>query len=192
MLCAAAVWLLTPAQADAQVGIGGRFATIRGDVDAGTDSVRFKGGQLRAGLSRRLSVELSLDVKTTTSEDETVRVRDLPFQASLLLFPTRGTIAPYLLGGVGWYSKRVEALDLDGAVSETVTTRTRGFHAGFGAELRLGKHAGLHGDYRYTNLNFNNDQADKGSVVGGILNPVSRFLPSYEGSMWTVGFTVYF
>jgi opacity protein-like surface antigen len=194
LLCAA--MLLAAAAAEAQVGIGGRLATVRGDVDAGTSSVRFTGGQLRAGISRRISIELALDTKTETSDDETVRVRQYPFQASLLLFPIKGGFSPFVLGGVGWYSTRVETL-ADSEVLESVTTRRRGYHGGFGAELRLGRHAGLHGDYRYTFLNFDGDDEEDEDDPTFLesLSPgsaVSRLLPSSEGSMWTVGLTIYF
>jgi opacity protein-like surface antigen len=198
-VCAAIVFAVSVSSAHAQFGVGGRFAMIRGDVDADTSSVRFTGGQLRAGLSKRMSIELALDVHTETNEALTERVRDYPFQASLLLFPVRAGFSPFVLAGIGWYSTRVEQL-ADDEVLDSVTTRRRGYHAGFGAEIRLGRHAGLHGDYRYTFLNFGDDDDDDeddegGSVLGsvaGALNPVSRFLPGYEGSMWTVGLTVYF
>jgi hypothetical protein len=190
--------LMAPAAAQAQIGVGGRISTVRADEDTGTSSQRFTGGQIRAGLSGRISIELALDVKTDTNEDETLRVRDYPFQASILLFPVRSNFAPFLLGGVGWYSTRVEQLD-GSEVLDSVTTRRRGYHGGFGAEIRLGRHAGLHGDYRYTFLNFGDDEEedeeDEDTSILGALNPasaVSRFLPSSEGSMWTVGLTIYF
>ena len=200
LICAAL--LAVPCVAHAQIGIGGRISTVRGDEEAGTTSQRFTGGQIRAGLSGKISVELALDVKTETNEAETLRVRELPFQASLLFFPVRTNFAPFLIGGVGWYSTRVETLD-GTEVLDSVTTRRRGYHGGFGAEIRLGNHAGLHADYRYTFLNFDDDDEEEEEGADeeedtsflGALNPasaVSRFLPSSEGSMWTVGLTVYF
>jgi hypothetical protein len=194
LLCATAVLLAQPAAAHAQaLGIGARFAMIRGDVDADESAERFTGGHLRLGVSRRMSVELSLDMKTRTNEAETERIRNLPFQASLLLYPARGSLSPFLLGGIGWYSTRVEQLDGDDVIT-SVTTRKRGYHAGFGAELRMGRHAGLHGDYRYTFLNFNDDDEDDDEDDDGFLGSISpsRLLPGYEGSMWTVGLTIYF
>jgi hypothetical protein len=196
VLLSAVLLFALPGVAQAQFGIGGRIATVRGDEEAGTSSVRFTGGQLRAGLSRRIGIELALDTKTQTNEEATVRVRQMPFQASLLLFPVRGSFSPFLLGGIGWYSTRVQQL-ADTEVTDSVTTRRRGYHAGFGAELQLGRHAGLHGDYRYTFLNFGDDdeEEDEDSSILDALNPgsaVSRFLPSSEGSMWTVGLTIYF
>ena len=120
------------------------------------------------GCRRAPAFELSLDIRTETNEAETLRVRSIPIQASLLLFPARGAFSPYVLGGGGWYSQRFEMLAGDETVlSETV--RDFGWHAGFGAELRMGRHAGLHGDYRYTFLDFggDDDDDDDGGVIGG-------------------------
>jgi opacity protein-like surface antigen len=174
-----------PAAAQGQsFGIGGRFAFVRRDVDVDQDSQRFTGGHIRARLSPRTAFELSLDVHTETNELETARVREYPIQASLLLFPVRSTFSPYVLGGAGWYSQKFETLAGDETIaSETV--RDFGWHAGFGAELRLGAHAGIHADYRYTFLDFGDDDDEDEGVVG-------RFLPGYKGSMWTTGLTIYF
>ncbi len=188
IVCAALLASSAPAAAQGQsFGIGGRISFIRADVDdEETDSQRFFGGQIRARVSPRSVLELSLDRHTETDPTETVRVRQMPIQASLLLYPVRSVISPYVLGGGGWYSTRVELLAGDETVSSE-TTREFGWHAGFGAELRMGPHAGLHGDYRYTFLDFGDD--DDEDDDGGLL---TRFLPSNRGSMWTVGLTLYF
>ena len=168
-------------------GIGGRIAWVRTDVEVGDEeSRRFFGGQIRARMSPRTAVELSLDVRTETNESETFRVRSMPIQASLLIFPVRSVFSPFLLGGGGWYAQRYETLLGDETIySETV--RDFGWHAGFGAEIRLGNHAGLHGDYRYTFLDFGDvDDDDDGPPI------IGRFLPGYRGSMWTAGLTFYF
>ena len=192
-----AVFLLLlsiPVSASAQgqsFGIGGRFSMVRGDVQAETSAERFTGGQIRARLSPRTALELSMDVRTETNEALTQRVRELPIQASLLLFPARTAFAPYVLGGGGWYSHRFETLADNKAVASE-TTRDFGWHGGFGAELKLGEHAGAHADYRYTFLRFGDDvpipEAPRTTGESG----VSRFLPSYKGSMWTAGLTIYF
>jgi opacity protein-like surface antigen len=103
-----------------------------------------------------------------------------------------------VLGGGGWYSHRVEALS-DEKVVDSETTRKFGWHAGFGAELRLGRHAGLHADYRYTFLHFKSNTVESNTIAGAIASGYaqdsavgSRFLPAHDGSMWTAGFTVYF
>lgn len=187
--CALCVSLALPAAAQGQsFGIGARISMIRAeDAPDDSDRERFLGGQVRLRLSPRTAIEGSLDVRTETSELDDVRIRSMPLQASLLLYPASGSFSPYLLGGPGWYSQRVQTL-VAGEVTDTVTTREFGWHAGFGAELRLGRHAGLHGDYRYTFLDWGgDDEADQDDE--GFLG---RLLPSHGGSMWTAGVTIYF
>ncbi len=188
IVCAALLASSAPAAAQGQsFGIGGRISFIRADVDdEETESQRFFGGQIRARVSPRSALELSLDVHTETDPTETVRVRQLPIQASLLLYPVRSVFSPYVLGGAGWYSTRVELLAGDETLTSE-TTREFGWHAGIGAELRMGPHAGLHGDYRFTFLDFGDDDDEDDDE--GLL---TRFLPSNRGSMWTVGLTLYF
>jgi hypothetical protein len=181
------------------IGIGGRFSMIRGDVQAETSAERFTGGQVRAWLSPRTAVELSLDRRTQNNQTLTERVRDYPLQASLLLAPVRATFSPYVLGGMGWYTHKVEQIAGKETV-ESTTTRRIGSHAGFGAEIRLGRHAAFHGDYRYTFLRFGAADPIKSDTIAGAItrsqlsdnNTGARFLPSYEGSMWTTGLTIYF
>jgi hypothetical protein len=188
-LCAlsACAVLLSAAPSAAQgaaFGLGARLSMVRSDVHTDDDALRLIGGQIRARLSPKTAVELSLDMRTKTNEALTLRVRDMPVQASLLLFPIAGSFSPYILGGGGWYSHRIEAL-LDNSVLSTETSRDFGWHAGLGAEVRLGRHAGIHADYRYTFLHFGSDD-NEDKILG------QRFLPGYTGSMWTTGLTVYF
>jgi hypothetical protein len=187
----AAMALLCPVQVNAQFGLGPRIAVVRGSVEAESSSERYTGGLLRAHLSPRTAVELALDWRTMTNESLTERTRDYPFQGSLLLYPVSAPIAPYLLGGVGWYSQRVEALGAEREVLESTTTREFGYHAGFGGELRFGRHAAAHLDYRYTFLGVGNDE--EGEEGGGITSALTdRLRLSHEGSMWTGGLTIYF
>lgn len=181
--CVLLALLLASEPCSAQAfGIGGRMSMVRGNVAAGTSAERFLGGQLRMKLSPRSALEVSLDRRTESSTDLTERTVEIPLQGSLLLYPVRTTFSPYVLGGVGWYTHRVEQLAA-GAATVSETSRRMGYHAGVGAELKLGAHAGAHADYRYTFLKFGND--DDESLA-------SRFKPSYEGSMWTAGLTLYF
>ena len=194
LVCAAgSVLLLTmagTAAAQGAFGICGRISFVRTDVDlVDEESRRFWGGQIRARMSPRTAFELSLDVRTETNETETVRVRSMPIQASLLLFPAKGAFSPFVLGGGGWYATRIETLLGDETLTSE-TTREFGWHAGFGAELRMGSHAGLHGDYRYTFLDFGGDDDDDDDDGGPPI--IGRFLPAYRGSMWTAGLTFYF
>ncbi|HEX5474866.1 MAG TPA: outer membrane beta-barrel protein [Vicinamibacterales bacterium] len=178
MLCAA------PGAAQG-LGIGARVAMVRADAkaDPSAAALRFFGGQLRARLSPKSAIELSLDRRVETSKDLSQRVTDYPLQASLLLFLVRSTFSPYVLGGVGWYTHTVSSLASDGGTADSTTTRKMGYHAGFGAEVLAGKHVGLGADYRYTFVHFG------GNDSGGVLHSV---VPSYRGSMWTAGVTFYF
>ena len=68
------------------------------------------------------------------------------------------------------------------------------------AEMRLGRRAALHADYRYTFLRFGAADPIKSDTIAGAIaqshlagsSSGARFLPSYEGSMWTTGLTIYF
>ncbi len=164
------------------IGLGGRMSMVRGDVqtDPTASAQRFLGGQLRARLSPRTSIEISLE-RRTDSPDLNTRVKDYPLQGSLLLYPLHSTFSPYLLGGIGWYTHVVESMAA-GKVTESASSRTMSYHGGFGAELKAGRHAGVHADYRYTQLHF-------GDATGSL---VDRVKPSYKGSMWTAGVTFYF
>jgi len=168
------------------IGLGARMSMVRGDVqaDPAAAAQRFLGGQLRARLSPKMAVEVSLE-RRTENPDLSTRIHDYPLQGSLLLYPIHSTFSPYLLGGVGWYTHVVDSLSA-GEVTASSSARSMGYHAGFGAEIKVGAHAGVHADYRYTKLHFG-DGTEAGT--GGL---ASRFKPSYDGSMWTAGFTLYF
>jgi len=181
------------------IGIGGRFSLVRGDVQAEASAQRFTGAQVRAWISKRTAIELSLDRRIQSNETLTERVRDYPLQASVLLTPVRSAFAPYVLGGMGWYTHRVDQI-AGKQVLESTTTRRVGSHAGFGAEMRLGRRAALHADYRYTFLRFGAADPLKSDTIAGAVaqshlsssTSGTRFMPSYEGSMWTAGLTIYF
>ena len=184
-LIALAALLGTAAPAAAQAfGVGARLAWVNSDVIPETDSVRFVGGQLRLG-DGRLGIELAVDRRSETLEALNQKIVEMPIQASLLLRLASGSFSPFLLGGPGWYRRSVEAID--GPADLKVTTTEFGWHAGFGAEIRLGKHAGVHGDYRYTFLDFNDD--DDEEIGGGV---IGKLLPGHKGSMWTFGASFYF
>jgi opacity protein-like surface antigen len=184
-LSLAGLLVATPAAAQG-FGVGARMAWIRSDVDIDTDSVRFIGGQIRMGLSQRMGVELSIDRHSESFELLNQKVKETPIQASLLLKLAGGGFQPYLLGGPGWYKRSVSPID-GPADDLDVSTTEFGWHAGGGVEVRAGRHFGIHGDYRYTFLDFNDE--DDEEIGGGL---VGRLLPGYKGSMWTVGATVYF
>ena len=166
-------------------GFGARFAWVTrdadDDVDVDVDNLRFIGGQMRL-LSARFGVEVSLDHHSESFELLNQKVTEMPIQASLLMRLGQGRVSPFLLGGPGWYRRKVEAIDGPG---DGVSTTEFGWHAGVGLEVRAGKHFGIHGDYRYTFLDFGDDDDDDEGFIGGLL-------PGHRGSMWTLGATVYF
>jgi hypothetical protein len=163
-------------------GIGPRLAWVTADTDADVDAVRFVGGQIRL-LAPRFGLEVSLDRKSQTFELLNQKLTETPIQASLLMRLGHGGFAPYLLGGPGWYRRKLEVID--GPGDESVSTTEFGWHAGGGLEIRPHRHFGIHGDYRYTFLDFKEDDDEDEGVVG-------RLLPGHRGSMWTIGANIYF
>jgi len=181
------------AQPASTVGVGPRISLVRGDSHADTTATRFQGGALRARLSPKTALEVSLDYRTLLNDTE--RIRDFPIQGSLLLYPVQATLSPYVLGGIGWYSQRVDTISGD-AVAKSETTRTVGYHAGLGGELWLGKHAAVHADYRYTFIRFGEPATGERSAgavpIPGTSSIQDRLRLSHKGSMWTTGVTLYF
>jgi opacity protein-like surface antigen len=177
------VSLLAATPAAAQFGVGARLAWVKANSRVDVDSVRFVGGQIRMGASR-LGIEVSLDSHSEDLKLVNQKVTERPIQASLLLKLATGGLQPYLLGGPGWYKRSVEPLEGPG---DSLSTTEFGWHAGGGLEVRFGRHAGVHGDYRYTFLNFG-DEDDKVISLPGF----SGIVPRHRGSMWTLGATVYF
>lgn len=182
---ASAALFLTPSIASAQFGIGGRIASVTADSDADLDSVRFTGGQIRL-LSPRWGLEVSLDRHSESFDLSNEKVTETPIQASLLLRLGGGRVSPFLLAGPGWYKQKVTLIDApdDDPVVEATEF---GWHAGGGLEIRPSGRFGIHGDYRYTFLDFGDDEdGDDGDGF------VRGLLPGHRGSMWTLGATIYF
>ncbi len=181
-----AVVFARPSIAVAQgFGVGARMAWVTADSDADVDSVRFTGGQVRL-LSPRWGFEVSLDHHSESFELLNQKVSETPIQASLLLRTGGGRASVFLLGGPGWYRRKVEPIN--GSEVLNVDNTEFGWHAGAGLEVFAGRHFGIHGDYRYTFLDFGKDN-DKGLIGGGL---IGGLLPGHRGSMWTLGATVYF
>ena len=176
------VALATPASAQG-FGLGGRITWVTSDAEADVDAVRMLGGQVRL-LGGRFGLEVAMD--RHSEEFEFLKVTETPIQASLLMRMGSGRVAPFLLGGPGWYRTTTESLD---DPDQSVTDTEFGWHAGGGLEILAGKHFGIHGDYRYTFLDFSDDdegdEDDDEGFIGGLL-------PGHRGSMWTLGATIYF
>jgi opacity protein-like surface antigen len=186
-LFAISTLLATTLPASAQgFGLGMRFAWVKHDVDVDADSVRFTGFLMRA-MGARSGFELSFDRHTEEVELINQKVIETPIQASLLVKLAGGSFAPYLLGGPGWYKRTVEPIT--GPEDSGESNTEFGWHAGGGLEILAGRHVGIHGDYRYTFLDFGGDDDDEG---GGGIPIIGGLLPGYKGSMWTLGATIYF
>lgn len=170
------------------VALGPRFTHVRGDLTTGTPSSTLLGGTLRMRSSSLTALELSMDYRVTRNDEGTERVRETPLQASLLLMPFRSALSPYALGGIGVYSRKLDTLGLEGEVTDSSLTRRVGWHAGFGAEIRLGRHAAVYGDYRYQFVKFGKKEPEGDSIIPGW----NRVAFSHQGSMWTGGFAFYF
>ena len=184
-----ALALAAPAAATAQgFGIGPRLSFVRGDLPSATPSTRFFGGIIRMQSSKRVVLEAAMDFRSETSEDGLTRVRERPMQGSMLLFPVRGTISPYLLGGYGLYTRTTQSLDLGGLPADSVSERKTGAHMGFGAEVRIGRRAAFILDYRYRFVRFGQPEGEDEPVnLPGLSNRLS-----HRGSMWTSGMAFYF
>ena len=164
-------------------GVGGRISWVNPDTEVDVDSVRYFGGQIRF-IAGRIGVELSMDRHSESLEALGQKLTETPLQASVILRKGGGKVAPFLLGGPGWYRRKVEALN--GPADLDISTTEFGWHAGIGLEILPSRHFGIHGDYRYTFLDFDGDDDDDGGgIIGGLL-------PGHRGSMWTLGATVYF
>jgi opacity protein-like surface antigen len=155
-------------------GVGGRIAWVHPDTEADVDSIRYFGGQIRL-TAGRIGFELSMDRHSESSEALNQKLTETPLQASVLLRMGGSKVSPFLLGGPGWYRRKVEALD--GPADLDISTTEFGWHAGIGLEILPSSHFGIHGDYRYTFLDFGDDDDDEdGGIIGGLL-------PGHRGSM---------
>ena len=189
--------LLVPAAASAQgsFGIGPRVTFVRGSGELPDDSRRFWGGAMRLG-GGKMALELAMDFKTDETGPLSIKVRQYPIQASLLVFPVRSVVAPYLLAGIGWYSQKVTRFEAPtgNTVETEETTRKTGYHLGLGAEIRVHRRLGIYGDLRYVQLGFgrDDDDADGDLNVPGWIPGASWLKLSHEGSTFIGGATVYF
>jgi opacity protein-like surface antigen len=191
--------VIGPGVASAQIlGVGPRFSLVRGDVATSTPTMRFVGGTARLKTSTFVSFEGSLDYRTTWNPDRTQRVRETPLQGSVLLYPLRGALAPYALGGMGIYTRTYDVL-ANSVVTQSAMERKVGMHLGFGGEVRLAKHAVVYLDYRYRFVKFSTDpdaspatsgtaaQQSAISKLFGSVPGLSNLKASHQGAMWTGG-----
>lgn len=182
---AAIVTIAAPAAAQS-VGIGPRLSFVRGHLPSGTPSSSLFGGSLRF-VSKHTAVEMSMDIKTVYSTDRTLRTRETPIQMSLLLYPVRAAVAPYVLGGFGIYRQTMESVDPAGEALGSVRTQNTGWHLGGGLEILVTRHIGIYGDYRFRFVSFGDPEPGSEPID---LPGLSKL--SHKGSMWTGGMSFYF
>lgn len=189
---ALATWV--PAAASAQAfGIGPRLSFVHPEAGpATTPAARLFGGTLRMASSKHVVLEGALDYKAEFSEDGKTRIRQTPFQASLLLFPVRKAFSPYLLGGMGIYTEHTDTLGPAGVVLETQSTRKTGWHLGGGAEVFLLRHAAFFADYRFRFVKFGEPDPGAEPINLPAIPGLERLKLSHRGSMWTTGMAFYF
>ena len=179
-------------------GLGPRMSWVRGDLPSGTPSTRFLGGTIRMSSSKRVALEAAMDYRTERTLDGLARLREVPLQGSLLLFPVRSTFSPYLLAGFGMYTQTAQQLDAAGEVISSFSTRETGAHAGVGAEIFVSRHAALFADYRFRFIRFGEPDAGDDPVgIPGLpglpgLPGIDKLKISHRGSMWTTGVAFYF
>jgi opacity protein-like surface antigen len=179
------------AQDGPAIGIGPRVTFQSGDAAIpGSSALRMLGGQFKLRLTPKTAVEVSADYDSSLNESLTQSVKSFPIQASLLVFPMKTPIAPYLLGGLGWYR---QSITTKGPLPPTTqSVREMGYHAGIGAELRAGKHLAFHGDYRYTHIRFGGDESADSSFIPGLSAVQNALKLAHDGSMWNWGMTYFF
>jgi hypothetical protein len=191
LVCLAVASIATPSAVSAQaVGIGPRISQVRGDVPGSTATTRLFGGTLRIMSSKHVALEGTLDYHSEFSDDRTLRMRETPIQGSLLLFPVRRAFSPYLLGGIGLYTRHTDALGPAGDVLETVTERKTGWHLGAGAEIFLARKAALFADYRWRFVRFGTPDEDEDPIDIPVVGDNLKL--SHRGSMWSGGLAFYF
>jgi hypothetical protein len=168
-------------------GIGPRVSFVHGD-GSNAPSNRFVGGTVRLRGTGSIALEGAMDYRSyAVGDDGLERVREVPIQASALLFLSRSSIAPYVVGGIGRYARMTDTLDDTGKVASTTTENRVGWHLGLGVELLLTRHTAFFTDYRYRFVRFGTPQ-----VGAEPINIPGLHRLSHEGSMWTSGLAFYF
>jgi len=122
------------------ISIGGR-ATYFDPNDA--SGKWYGGAQVRLYPFQYLAFEGSVDYRR--NDFDGTRTHSYPVQVSALIYPLGTTrLAPFILGGGGWYYTTVKA---PGNFDDT--QNRFGLHAGGGLQFFLNHHWSIDGTYRY-------------------------------------------
>ena len=138
---------------------------------------------------------LTLDYRSTTNEDGTARVRETPFQGSLLFLPGAAGVFAIPARRCGDLHAIDRPADDKGLTLSTAQERRWGWHLGLGAEFFVARHVALFGDYRFRFVTFGdpNPTSDAINIPGsGTIPGFDRVKLSHQGSMWAGGVTFYF
>jgi len=98
---------------------------------------------------------------------KTLKVEQVPFQFSVLVYLPLGPVRPYALGGGGYYYTRSTG---QGAASGEFRENKWAAHAGAGMEFQLGPKFFLHADGRYVFMNLSTVN-DINAILGGDQKP---------------------
>ena len=131
---------------------------IHGSGTKGTDSDSWQPGggiQMRSRFLPFLGTEFLVAYRRddyVVNGQKVLKVEQIPFQFSLMLYLPLGAIRPYALGGGGYYYTRSTA---EGPVLVAdVRENVWGGHAGAGLDIQFGPKFFLHADARYVFLNL--------------------------------------
>ena len=103
----------------------------------------FGGAQVRVNPFKFLSFEGSADYRSQDTAGSTIHT--YPVQVSALIYPLGHTrLAPFLLGGGGWYYTSV-----NGPGNFDDTQNRFGLHAGGGLQFFFNNHISIDSTYRY-------------------------------------------
>ena len=189
-MCLSVATIAVPGVATAQkIGIGPRITQVTGDAPGATDRTRLFGGTIRIMSSKHVAIEGTIDYRSETDVTGATRMRETPIQGSLLFFPIRRVISPYVLGGIGLYTRRFDTLGVAGSVQDTVTDLKTGLHLGVGGELFVLPQAALFLDYRWRFVRFGEPGPDEEPIDFPVFDAVKV---SHRGSMWSGGVAFYF
>lgn len=149
-----ALTMMLPPEAAPANGDGGLFHQVEiGAVSLGGRATYFDpkdgsgnwygGAQLRLYPSRFFAIEGSADYRR--NDFDGTHTHTYPVQVSALLYPLGTTrLAPFILGGGGWYYTTVS-----GPNGFSDTQNRFGLHAGGGLQFFLNRRWSIDGTYRY-------------------------------------------
>jgi opacity protein-like surface antigen len=177
------------------LGFGGRLGYYKSvEADRGSYDI---GAIMRFRISEGLGLEATVDYRGEETfnagrweaSGADAKVSYVPITVSAMVFlPFGSTLAPYAVGGIGWYHTLVnyelKAENLPDLVDLLANDENRvmGYHFGLGIEVPASDHLAFHVDYRYvflgteiksirdiTTLDVDTKNSDGGSITLGVM-----------------------